>query len=78
MAYLVGIIQGMEKSINELLLNQKSLESLERIVETKFHEVDNKVTGLTTMVNHLKQDVDAVPLPNSGDDDESLTLPVQT
>ncbi|KAE8789807.1 hypothetical protein D1007_36020 [Hordeum vulgare] len=64
----------MDKNINELLLNQ---ESLGRIVETKFHELDNKVTGLTTTVNQVKQEVDAIPLPSS-DDDGSPTLPVWT
>ncbi|KAE8767800.1 hypothetical protein D1007_60789 [Hordeum vulgare] len=75
MTYLVSTIQEMEKNINELLLNQKSLE---RIVETKFDALDNKVTELTTTVNQLKQKVDPVPLPSSDDDDESPTLLVHT
>ncbi|KAE8788882.1 hypothetical protein D1007_37000 [Hordeum vulgare] len=71
MAYLVSTIQGMDKNINVLLLNQKSLE---RIVEKKFHELNNKVTKLTTMVNQMKQEVDAAPFPSSDDDDECPTL----
>ncbi|KAE8806504.1 hypothetical protein D1007_17314 [Hordeum vulgare] len=51
MTNLVSAMQGMEKNINELLLNQKSLE---RIVQTKFHDLDNKVEQLTTTVNQLK------------------------
>ncbi|KAE8814486.1 hypothetical protein D1007_07997 [Hordeum vulgare] len=39
MAYLINAIQGMEKNINGILLNEKSLE---RIVETKFHGLDIK------------------------------------
>ncbi|KAE8794419.1 hypothetical protein D1007_30865 [Hordeum vulgare] len=65
----------MEKDINELLLKQKSIE---RIVETKFHNLDNKVTEVTTTVNQLKQKVHAVPFPGSYDKDERPTLPVQT
>ncbi|KAE8804929.1 Nucleolysin TIAR [Hordeum vulgare] len=72
LAYLVSATQRMENNIIELLLNQKSLE---RIVETKFHDLDNKVTKLMTMVNALKQEGDAVPMPSS-DDDDSPTLPV--
>ncbi|KAE8789147.1 hypothetical protein D1007_36708 [Hordeum vulgare] len=64
----------MEKSLNELLLNQKSLE---RIVETKFHDLDNKVTEFTTTVNQLKQEVDAVPLPKSHDGAERPTLTIK-
>ncbi|KAE8781486.1 hypothetical protein D1007_45268 [Hordeum vulgare] len=50
MSFLVGTIQGMEKKISEIFLNYKSLE---RIVETKFHDLDVKVTELTTIVEHL-------------------------
>ncbi|KAE8808459.1 hypothetical protein D1007_15013 [Hordeum vulgare] len=52
MAYLVRTIQAMEKNISEVLKNQKSLE---RIVDTKFHALDIKVSELTTKVNQLKQ-----------------------
>ncbi|KAE8792877.1 hypothetical protein D1007_32512 [Hordeum vulgare] len=47
MAFLVSIVQGMEKNIQEIMQNQKSLE---RVVETKFHNRDMKVTELTTIV----------------------------
>ncbi|KAE8782944.1 hypothetical protein D1007_43636 [Hordeum vulgare] len=47
MSFLVSAIQGMEKNISEILLNHKSLD---RIVETKFHDLDVKVTELSTTV----------------------------
>ncbi|KAE8774601.1 hypothetical protein D1007_53004 [Hordeum vulgare] len=62
---------NMKKNNADILLNQKSLE---QIVDTKFHDRDNKVTELTIMVNALEHEVDAVPLPSSHDD--SLTLPM--
>ncbi|KAE8819090.1 hypothetical protein D1007_03074 [Hordeum vulgare] len=46
MAFLVSTIHGMEKNIQEIMKNQKSLE---RVVETKFHNMDMKVTELTTI-----------------------------
>ncbi|KAE8796580.1 hypothetical protein D1007_28387 [Hordeum vulgare] len=60
------------KNNSDILLNKKSLE---RIVETKFHDLDIKVTKLTTTVNEYKQEVDGVPTPSSSDDDDS---PLQT
>ncbi|KAE8774139.1 hypothetical protein D1007_53566 [Hordeum vulgare] len=39
MAFLVRTIQGMEKNIQEIMQNQKSLE---RVVETKIHNMDMK------------------------------------
>ncbi|KAE8816425.1 nucleolysin tiar [Hordeum vulgare] len=71
MTYLISTIQGMEKNINQIMLNQKSIE---RIVDTKFHDMDVKVTELTTTVNQLKQEVDAVPAPSSSDDDDNPPL----
>ncbi|KAE8786614.1 40S ribosomal protein S5-1 [Hordeum vulgare] len=65
----------MENNIGDILLNQKSLE---RIVETKFHDMVIKVTELTTTVNQLKREVDAVPLPSSSDDDYSPPLHTDT
>ncbi|KAI4973438.1 hypothetical protein ZWY2020_035699 [Hordeum vulgare] len=47
MAFLVSNVQGMEKNIQEIMQNQKSLE---RVVETKLHTMDLKVTELTTIV----------------------------
>ncbi|KAE8771706.1 hypothetical protein D1007_56391 [Hordeum vulgare] len=41
MAFLMSTIQGMEKNIKDILLKQKSLE---RIGETKFHDLDVKVS----------------------------------
>ncbi|KAI4999524.1 hypothetical protein ZWY2020_004113 [Hordeum vulgare] len=65
MAFLVRSIQGMEKNISEILQNWKSLE---RIVETKFHDLDVKVTELTTTVKQLQREVDSVQIPRSNDD----------
>ncbi|KAE8815363.1 hypothetical protein D1007_07333 [Hordeum vulgare] len=61
----------MVRNIKEVLLNQKSLE---KIVETKFDDLDVKVTELTTTVNQLKEELNAVPLPTSNDDNEIPTL----
>ncbi|KAE8812622.1 Nucleolysin TIAR [Hordeum vulgare] len=74
LAYLISATHRREKNIAELLQNQKSLE---RIVEAKFHDLDNKVTELTTTINALKQEVDGLPMPSSNNDD-SPTLHVTT
>ncbi|KAE8818898.1 hypothetical protein D1007_03289 [Hordeum vulgare] len=57
MAFLVSTIQCMEKNIQEIMQNQKSLE---RAVETKFNNMDVKVTELTTIVRQLQHEVDSV------------------
>ncbi|KAE8811451.1 nucleolysin tiar [Hordeum vulgare] len=67
MAFLVGTIQGMEKNISEILQNQ---ESLERIVQTKFHDLNVKVTEIFASVEQLKHEVDGVKSPKSTSDDE--------
>ncbi|KAE8799642.1 hypothetical protein D1007_25025 [Hordeum vulgare] len=58
----------MEKNIQEILQNQKSLE---RVVETKFHDMDEKVMELNTIVKQLQHEVDSVQVPRSDDDDDS-------
>ncbi|KAE8820178.1 hypothetical protein D1007_01890 [Hordeum vulgare] len=58
----------MEKNIQEILQSQKSLES---VVETKFHDMDVKVTELTTIVKQLQHEVDSVEIPHSDDEEES-------
>ncbi|KAE8820256.1 nucleolysin tiar [Hordeum vulgare] len=63
--FLVSSIQGMEKNIQDILQNQKSLE---RVVETKFHDMDVKVTELNTIVKQLQHEVDSVKIPRSYDD----------
>ncbi|KAE8774736.1 hypothetical protein D1007_52826 [Hordeum vulgare] len=68
MAFLVSSVQGMEKNIQEILQNQKNLE---RVVETKFHDMDVKVMELNTIVKHLQHDIDSVQIPRSDDDDGS-------
>ncbi|KAE8816234.1 nucleolysin tiar [Hordeum vulgare] len=67
MAFLVSSSQGMEKNIQEILQSQKSLE---RVVETKFHDTDVKVSELTTIVKQLQHEVDSVEIPRSDDEDE--------
>ncbi|KAE8776256.1 hypothetical protein D1007_51112 [Hordeum vulgare] len=67
MAYLVSTVQGMEKNIKEIMQNQKSLE---RVVQKKFHDMDMKVTELTTIVRQLQHEVDSMEIPCSEDDDE--------
>ncbi|KAE8811123.1 hypothetical protein D1007_12118 [Hordeum vulgare] len=76
MAFLISTIEGMEKNITDILLNQKSLE---RIVETKFHDLDIKVTELTTIVNQLKHEFDVLHTPSSrSGDDKDMSLPTTT
>ncbi|KAE8768629.1 hypothetical protein D1007_59883 [Hordeum vulgare] len=67
MAFLVRIVQCMEKNIQEIMQNQKSLE---RVVETKFHNMDVKVTELTTIARQLRHKVDSVEIPRSEDEDD--------
>ncbi|KAI4975410.1 hypothetical protein ZWY2020_049017 [Hordeum vulgare] len=78
MAFLVSSVQGMEKNIPEILQSQKSLE---RVVETKFHDMDVKVTGLTTIVKQCEHEVDSMEIPCSDyedgeDDDEEESSPL--
>ncbi|KAE8819372.1 hypothetical protein D1007_02876 [Hordeum vulgare] len=67
MALLVSTVQCMKKNIQEIMQNQKSLE---RVVETKFHNMDVKVTELTTIVRQLQHEVEYVEIPRSEDEDE--------
>ncbi|KAE8819287.1 hypothetical protein D1007_02784 [Hordeum vulgare] len=62
MEFLVSTVQGMEKNIQEIIQNQKSYE---RVVETKFHIMDVKVTELTTIARQLQHEVDSVEIPRS-------------
>ena len=57
----------MQNDITEILKNQKSLE---RIVEDKFHSLNNKVDGLTKTVDELKKEVDSVPLPHTSEEED--------
>ncbi|KAE8817770.1 hypothetical protein D1007_04539 [Hordeum vulgare] len=67
MAFQVSYVQGMEKNIEEILQSQKSLE---RVVETKFHDMYVKVSELTTIVKQLQHEVDSVELPRSDEEDD--------
>ncbi|KAE8784306.1 hypothetical protein D1007_42125 [Hordeum vulgare] len=81
MAFLVSLVQGMENNIEDIMQNQKSLE---RVVETKFHNMDVKVTQLTTIIRKLQHEVDSVEIPRSqdeyededNDDEEESPLPL--
>ncbi|KAE8779028.1 hypothetical protein D1007_47982 [Hordeum vulgare] len=83
MVFLVSTVQGMEKNIQEIMQNPKSLE---RVVETKFHNMDVKVTELTTIVRQLQHEVDFVEIGCSedagedkdDDDDEDESPPPTT
>ncbi|KAE8818233.1 hypothetical protein D1007_04111 [Hordeum vulgare] len=78
MAFLVSSVQCMEKNIQEILQSRKSLE---RVVETKFHDMDVKVSKLTTIVNQLQREVDSVEIPRSKhevDDEEESPPPTTT
>ncbi|KAE8806750.1 hypothetical protein D1007_17110 [Hordeum vulgare] len=68
MAFLVSSFQGMENNIQEILQNQKSLE---RVVETKFHDIGVKVKKLNTIVKSLQHDVGSVKIPHSDDEDDN-------
>ncbi|KAE8789445.1 hypothetical protein D1007_36428 [Hordeum vulgare] len=58
---------GMENNIQEFMQN---LKSLERVVETKLHNMDVKVTEMTTIVRQLQHKVDCVEFPHSEDEDD--------
>ncbi|KAI4981338.1 hypothetical protein ZWY2020_021823 [Hordeum vulgare] len=62
MAFLVSSVQGMEKNIQEILQSQKSLE---KVVETKFHDMNVKVCELTTIVKQLQHEVDSMEIHRS-------------
>ncbi|KAE8795499.1 hypothetical protein D1007_29583 [Hordeum vulgare] len=64
MEFLISTTRGMEKNTSNILLNQKSLES---IVETKFHDLDVKAceigpkyTKVESEKNQLQLDYDAL------------------
>ncbi|KAE8791483.1 hypothetical protein D1007_34073 [Hordeum vulgare] len=67
MAFLVRTVQGMEKNIQEIIQNQKSLE---RFGETKFHNMDVKVNELTTIVRPLQHEADSVEIPRPEDENK--------
>ena len=67
MDLLLSSVLSMQKDIGNILKNQ---ESLSRIVDTKFHILNNKVDELTVTVNELKKEVDGMPSPHTTDDDE--------
>ncbi|KAE8768943.1 hypothetical protein D1007_59528 [Hordeum vulgare] len=67
MVFLVSTIQGIEKKIQEIMQNHKSLET---VVETKFHNMDVKVTELTTIVRQLQHEIGCVEIPCSDEEDE--------
>ncbi|KAE8771862.1 hypothetical protein D1007_56215 [Hordeum vulgare] len=75
--FLVNSVQGMDKNIQEILQCQKILE---RVVETKFHDMDVKVTELTTIDKQLQHEVDSVDISRSDDedDDEEESPPLTT
>jgi hypothetical protein len=56
MTYLLLATQRIEQGLANLVKNQ---ESLERIVETKFHDLDVKVTEMATYLENLKADIEA-------------------
>ena len=47
-------------------------------METKFHDLDVKVTELTTTVEQLQHEVDSVHISRSSSDDEESPLPTTT
>ncbi|KAE8809888.1 SWR1 complex subunit 6 [Hordeum vulgare] len=75
MEHLVSTIQGMEKNIKDILVNQGSLA---RIVQENIFTLNNKVDELTMTATELKKEVDVVPRPHSADDDDSPPLRTNT
>ncbi|KAE8820577.1 hypothetical protein D1007_01322 [Hordeum vulgare] len=67
MVFLVSTAQGMDKNIQYIKQNQKSLE---RVVETKSHNMDVKITKLTTIIRKLQHEVDSMEIQWSEDEDE--------
>jgi hypothetical protein len=67
MNHLLRATQRTEKSLADLAANQKSLE---KIVETKFDDLDIKVPEIQTIVETLKSQVDEVRKGTSSDDEE--------
>src|SRR3989337_142474 len=68
MTYLLEATLRIERSLANLTQTQASFE---RIIETKFQDLDVKVTDIQTTVEQLQGDVDAIrkaPLDDSGDD----------
>ncbi|KAE8818840.1 hypothetical protein D1007_03447 [Hordeum vulgare] len=51
MEFIISSVQGMEKNIQEILENQKSLE---RVLDPKFHDTDVKSSDLATTPNFLE------------------------
>ena len=74
MMYLLLATQRIEQGLANLVKNQ---ESLERIVETKFHDLDVKVTEMATDQEKLKADVEA-KLSDDDDDVPPTTTQFQT
>ena len=77
MQYLLEATLRIERSLANLTQTQASFE---RIIETKFHDLDVKVTEIQTTVEQLQGDVDAVRKARSDDsgDDGPTTEQFQT
>ena len=71
MTYLLLATQRIKQGLANLVKNQ---ESLERIIETKFHDLDVKVTEMATDVEKLKADFEA---RYHSDSDEPTTTQFQ-
>ena len=55
LAYLIQATFRIEKGLATLTQNQ---ESLERIIETKFYDLDLKVTEMQTTVEQLQEEAE--------------------
>ena len=55
LAYLIQSTLRIEKGLATLTQNQ---ESLERIIETKFYDLDLKVTEIQTVVEQLQEEAE--------------------
>jgi hypothetical protein len=76
MNYLLRATQRIEQSLANLAVNQKSLET---IIETKFYDLDVKVTEMQTTIESLKKEVDEGKNASSDDEQHHGTvLPTST
>jgi hypothetical protein len=74
--YLFHATRRIEQSLANLAKNQ---ESFEKIIDTKFHDLDVKVTKVQTTIESLKKEVDEAKLDTSSEDEHQGTgLPTTT
>lgn len=71
MTYLLEATLMIERSLDNLIKNQ---ESLKRIVDTKIHDLDVKITEVQTIVEKLRDDVEIARAVACDSGDDRLTI----